>query len=168
MVWLWIAITLAGASHTAHLWGGERERQLNSSVFINILLYNTNWLKNNRYNNASTTEETQAVCLPADIPGQWISKNQLLVCRLRRVRRQPIGVIISRSVATSVVMITDQERHGGEPWQTASQSSFKHKSNQIVKIWISMLRFVVCKCVHLHYVYSFESCRMNVLSVFHT
>lgn len=57
---------------------------------------------------------------PADIGGQLVPHDRDHVFRHWRVSRQPVGVVIARSVAAVTLYVTEQEGHGGETRETAS------------------------------------------------
>lgn len=67
--------------------------------------------------------------LPADVSSHLVTSDGDHVLRHRRVSRQPVGVVIARSVATGALSVAEQVGHGGEARQAASHGAWRTVSN---------------------------------------
>lgn len=61
--------------------------------------------------------------LPADVRSQLIPCDGNHVGRHRLVSGQPVGEVVTRSVAAGSFRVTEQEGHGGETRETASHGA---------------------------------------------
>lgn len=61
--------------------------------------------------------------LPADVILQERSRDEGRGTDSRLLGGQPIGVVVACGVAAGAVRVTEEERHGGETWEAAAQSS---------------------------------------------
>lgn len=102
IVWLWIAITMAGASHTEHL------KIYKEGIFT--------------IHRSPLSDLTVLIlqCLPADVRLDALSSHSLHRHRHGSRSGQPVGVVVTGSKVADVVYVAEHERHGAESAQTAA------------------------------------------------
>lgn len=99
MVWLWTAITMAGASHTAHL-DAKRNIALHTQTLHTL--------------------PPPFVSLPADEGLDALSGDGGHGHGHGLRRGQPIGVVVAGGEVADVVDVAEHEGHGAEPAQAAA------------------------------------------------
>lgn len=76
------------------------------------------------------------LALPADVWGDFISCDGNHVGRHGLISGQPVGIIITRSIAAGTVCVTEQEGHGGETHETASHCAWEFRKKTLEKCFI--------------------------------
>lgn len=61
---------------------------------------------------------------PADVGGQCIPSDGSHVGWHRSVSGQPVGIVVTRSIAAVTLRVTEQEGHGGETGEAASHGAW--------------------------------------------